>query len=57
MSTSYEVRVRLSPGQVAYVDIPSNNRNDKIMVIAITDYIEDVYIEDIFLADNKQTDS
>jgi hypothetical protein len=48
-----KVRVRLSPGRVVYVDIPSSNRNDAIMVIAITDYTQDVYIEDIFITDNK----
>jgi len=46
-------RLKLSPGNVVYVPIPDENRNDKIMTIAITDYTQDVTIEDIFIADSK----
>ena len=44
-----KVSIRLSQGETKYVEIPQQNRNDQIMVISITDYTQDVYIEDIFI--------
>ena len=52
-----KVHIKLSPGETAFVEIPQNKRFSHIMVIAITDYTQDVYVEDIFLADSKKPDS